>query len=276
MIEIKNVTIRFRLDESTVITALEDIDLTVQKGELLVILGPNGSGKSTLAKLMNGLIVPRTGAVTVEGINTSDISALQEVRRRVQMVFQDPDSQLVTTIVEDEIAFGLENLALDASLIQQRVEEALKAFGLEELSKAEPHFLSGGQKQKLSVAAAYAMRPNFLVLDEPTSMLDEKGCREVRAAIDVVRGQRQVGIVHITHDIQEILGADRVLVLSDGRVRMLGKPPEIINGAEELQKAGIDVPPQVKLHGLLQTELSDSDRIDPAAVARILHKRTGS
>lgn len=220
---------------------LDCVSLTIEPGQEVAVVGANGSGKSTLARLANGILLPQSGAVTVDGASTADAGRIREIRELVSVVFQHPDDQIVATSVEDEVAFGPENLGLPRDEIRQRVDSALQAAGLIGLERREPHLLSGGQKQRLAIAGALAMQPAYLVLDEPTSMLDPLGRAEV---LDVVRRLRRAGhgILHITHDLAAIASADRVVVLEGGRLVFEGSVAELFERAGSLSDWGLEVP----------------------------------
>ena len=221
--------------------ALLGVSLDVVAGRRVVVLGANGSGKSTLARLANGLLLPDSGQVLVDGHSTDDESRQRDVRRSVGMVFQRPDDQIVATTVEDDVAFGPENLGVERAELRVRVDEALAAVGLVGMETREPHLLSGGQKQRLAIAGAIAMRPAYLVLDEPTSMLDPRGREDVLAIIESLRSAGH-GILHITHDLADIAGADRAVVLDRGRVVYAGSPADLIVQAGLLESCGLELP----------------------------------
>lgn len=245
-IEVKNVTFEYT-DGDKVNTVIRDFNLDIERGSFTVILGHNGSGKSTLAKLLNGLYKPETGDVLVDGINTRDEEREIEIKRRVGMVFQNPDNQLVASIVEEDVAFGPENLGLKPEQTRMRVDEALKAVGMYEFRKSTPHHLSGGQKQRIAIAGIIAMQPECIVLDEPTAMLDPKGRHEI---IDtVVRLNREKGktVVLITHFMEEAELADRVLVMNDGKIISDGTPKTVFNDIKLLKSVGLDVPQTTEL-----------------------------
>ena len=222
--------------------ALDRVSLDVGSGETVAVLGANGSGKSTLARMANGLLVPETGTVTVDGLDTTDESATRAIRERVAVVLQHPDDQIVATTVEDDVAFGPENLGLERSEIRRRVDEALAAVGLTGLERREPHLLSGGQKQRLAIAGALAMEPEYLVLDEPTSMLDPEGRRDVAALIARLGGSGK-GILLVTHDLVEAARADRAVVLDHGAVVFCGSTDDLVLRTELLGECGLEVPP---------------------------------
>jgi len=246
IIEVKNVTYEYTEDDS-VHTAVKNVSLNIERGSFTVILGHNGSGKSTLAKMFNGLNKPTVGDVFVDGINTKDEKNEIEIKRRVGMVFQNPDNQLVASIVEDDVAFGPENLGLAPTEIRERVDEALKAVGMYEFKAATPHRLSGGQKQRVAIAGIIAMKPQCLVLDEPTAMLDPKGRAEiVKTLIDLNR-KNGITIVLITHYMEEAENSDRVIVMNDGEIIDDGKPKEVFKNVEKLKSVGLDVPQTTEL-----------------------------
>lgn len=227
--------------------ALENVDLTIDMGEFVAILGHNGSGKSTLAKHMNGLLLPTAGDVWVADMNTKDDQYLWDIRQTVGMVFQNPDNQIVATTVEEDVAFGPENLGLDRELIRERVDEALAIVGMSDLAQAAPHNLSGGQKQRVAIAGVIAMRPRCLVLDEPTAMLDPVGRREVLDTIHRLNKTEGITVVLITHFMDEAVGAERVVVMDDGKIVEQGPPAAIFQQMELLRQLRLDVPPVVEL-----------------------------
>ena len=226
---------------------LDDIDLNIERGEFVAILGHNGSGKSTLAKHFNAMLLPSGGRVLVSGRDTADQNELYEIRRMVGMVLQNPDNQIVSTIVEEDVAFGPENLGIEPSEIRRRVDEALKAVGMLEYRKHAPHKLSGGQKQRVAIAGVLAMQPECIVLDEPTSMLDPKGRKEVLDTISRLNRERGITIVLITHFMEEAVLADRVVVLENGRILLQGPPREVFSDIERLRQVGLDVPQPAEL-----------------------------
>ena len=246
IIEIKNVSFEYT-DEESVYTAVKNINLNIERGSFTVILGHNGSGKSTLAKMLNGLNKPSFGDVFVDGINTKDEATEIEVKRRVGMVFQNPDNQLVASIVEEDVAFGPENLGLEPSVIRQRVDSALKAVGMEEFATSTPHRLSGGQKQRIAIAGIIAMEPECLVLDEPTAMLDPKGRREIISTLENLNSEKGITVVLITHYMEEAENADRVLVMNDGEIIEDGKPSDVFQNVQLLKSVGLDVPQTTEL-----------------------------
>lgn len=227
--------------------ALKNISLTIRKGEVVAIVGHNGSGKSTLCKMLNALLVPAEGSVTVDGMDTRDEKNLLEIRRRVGMVFQNPDNQLVTTIVEEDVGFGPENLGVAPAEIRARVDEALRDVEMSAYADKASHALSGGQKQRVAIAGLLAMQPEVLVLDEATAMLDPRGREEVLSTVKKLNRARGMSVVMITQFMEEALGADRVFVLSEGRLVMEGTPKEVFNERALLEESRLDAPAFVKL-----------------------------
>ncbi|MGU8586458.1 energy-coupling factor transporter ATPase [Clostridium perfringens] len=241
-------------EEQTEKVAINHVSMEVKKGEFLVILGHNGSGKSTMAKHMNALLLPSGGKMYVDGLDTSDIENLWEVRRRAGMVFQNPDNQLVATIVEEDVAFGPENLGVDPKEIRERVDDSLKAVGMYEYRKHAPHLLSGGQKQRIAIAGILAMRPKCIVLDEPTAMLDPSGRNEVMKTIKEVNKKFGITITLITHYMDEAAQADRIIVMDKGEKVMEGVPREIFSQVQKIKSIGLDVPQVTELAYELQKE----------------------
>ena len=233
--------------------ALDGVDLGIERGSFVAVLGHNGSGKSTLAKHMNAVLLPSGGKVWVDGMDTSDEALLLEIRRRVGMVFQNPDNQIVANVVEEDVAFGLENLGVPTGEIRERVDSALKAVGMEEFVLHAPHHLSGGQKQRVAIAGVIAMEPACIVLDESTAMLDPSGRREVLDTVRKLNREKRITIVLITHHMDEAAMADRVVVMDNGRIVMDGAPRQVLTRMEELRSIGLDVPHTVELlQGLRQ------------------------
>lgn len=235
-------------------TALEDVSLSIEKGSFVVVLGHNGSGKSTLAKHMNAVLLPSGGTVYVEGMDTKDEALLLEIRRRVGMVFQNPDNQIVANVVEEDVAFAPENLGVPSEEIRQRVDDALAAVGMSEFTRHAPHLLSGGQKQRVAIAGVIAMAPECIVLDEATAMLDPSGRREVLSAIRALNRERGITVVLITHHMDEAMDADRLIVMNDGRLVMDGAPAEVFTQVDALRAMGLAAPDTVELlYGLRQS-----------------------
>ena len=246
IIEIKNVTYNYTEDEVEY-TAVDNVSLNIEKGSFTVILGHNGSGKSTLAKMMNGLNKPTMGEILVNGMSTLDEENDLLIKRQVGMVFQNPDNQLVASIVEEDVAFGPENLGLSPMDIRERVDEALKSVGMYEFKNSTPHHLSGGQKQRIAIAGMIAMKPECLILDEPTAMLDPKGRAEIVNTILRLNKENGMTVVLITHYMEEAEKADRVLVMNDGKFIADGTPKEIFKNVALLKSVGLDVPQTTEL-----------------------------
>lgn len=233
---------------------LRGIDLSIGKGEFVAVLGHNGSGKSTLAKHLNGILVPTEGKVYVDGIDTADEERLFELRQRAGMVFQNPDNQIVSSIVEEDVAFGLENLGVPYEEMRQRVDDALKAVNMYDYRMHSPSQLSGGQKQRVAIAGIIAMRPKVIILDEPTAMLDPKGRKEVMATIKRMNSEYGITIVLITHYMDEAAKCGRVVVMDKGQVVLDNKPEKVFSHVEELKKIGLDVPQVTELVWELRKE----------------------
>ncbi len=240
IIEIKNLFYKFNEDDTDFV--LKDVNLQIERGSFTVILGHNGSGKSTLVKLMNGLYKPSGGEVFVNGISTADEKSEIEIKRTVGLVFQNPDNQIVSSIVEEDVAFGPENLGFAPAEIRQRVDNALKTVGMYEHRFSSPNKLSGGQKQRVAIASILSMSPECIVLDEPTAMLDPTGRREVMEALLKLKNEKNITIVLITHFMEEAEKADRVVVLKGGEIFMDGAPNEIFSEHDKLREAGLSIP----------------------------------
>lgn len=255
-IKFENVSFRYENaeDEPQLPLALENIDLTVRKGELVAVLGHNGSGKSTLAKLTNAIIVPESGKVTVMGMDTADEDLKYEIRRKVGMVFQNPDNQIVATIVEDDVAFGPENLGVPPEEIRKRVDESLKAVEMYDFRQSEPHNLSGGQKQRVAIAGILAMNTEGIVFDEPTAMLDPRGRQAVMETILKINREQGKTVMFITHFMDEAVMADRVIVVNNGEIIKDGSPEEVFRNVDELKKIGLDVPQARELQYRLEAQ----------------------
>lgn len=228
-------------------TALEDVTLSIEKGSFVVVLGHNGSGKSTLAKHFNAVLLPSGGAVYVEGMNTQDEDLLLEIRRRVGMVFQNPDNQIVANVVEEDVAFAPENLGVASEEIRRRVDDALAAVDMTAFMTHAPHLLSGGQKQRIAIAGVIAMEPECIVLDEATAMLDPIGRQEVLSAVHKLNREKGITVALITHHMNEAEEADRVIVMDDGRIALDGTPKEVFTQVEPLRTMGLTVPDTVDL-----------------------------
>lgn len=250
IIEFENVSFVYDTDEEEQAEpkpALTDINLEIEKGEFVAVLGHNGSGKSTLAKLCNAIFEPTSGKVTVKGIVADSEEKADEIRRIVGMVFQNPDNQIVATIVEDDVAFGPENLGVEPKEIRRRVDEALKSVNMYEFRHREPHKLSGGQKQRVAIAGVIAMQTECIVLDEPTAMLDPMGRAEVMQTVKRLNKEMGITVVLVTHFMDEAVQADRVVVMDSGRIVMNGKPREIFSRVDALRSHGLDVPQSTEL-----------------------------
>ena len=255
MLQTEHLTFAYPAEEgqSAPTAALEDVTLSVEKGSFVVVLGHNGSGKSTLAKQMNAVLLPCGGTVYVDGMDTRQEALLLEIRRRVGMVFQNPDNQIVANVVEEDVAFAPENLGIPTEEIRRRVDDALAAVGMSEFTRHAPHLLSGGQKQRVAIAGVIAMAPECVVLDEATAMLDPSGRREVLSAIRALNRERGITVVLITHHMDEALNADRLIVMNDGRLAMDGTPAEVFTQVDALRAMGLAAPDTVELlYGLRQ------------------------
>lgn len=253
IIEVKNVTYEYT-DEDNRFTAVKNLSLDIKKGSFTVILGHNGSGKSTLAKMLNGLNKPTQGDVFVDGINTKAEETEIEVKRKVGMVFQNPDNQIIASIVEEDVAFGPENLGIPPEEIRQRVDSALAAVDMADFKKSTPHHLSGGQKQRIAIAGMIAMEPECLVLDEPTAMLDPKGRAEIISTLLRLNKEKGMTVVLITHYMEEAESADRVIVMNDGEIIADDKPKAIFSDVKRLKDVGLDVPQTAELLYKLKSE----------------------
>lgn len=245
-IRVKDLLFRYEGEEELP-PALDGTTLDIHEGSFVAILGRNGSGKSTLAKHFNGILLPQSGSVTVCGMDTKDESKLLEIRRTVGMVFQNPDNQIVASVVEDDVAFAPENLGIPSDEIRRRVDEALKLVDMYEYRRHSPHLLSGGQKQRVAIAGVIAMKPRCIVLDEPTAMLDPQGRREVIDTVTRLCRENGITVILITHHMSEAAGADRVFVMEGGKVVCEGEPQNIFAGVECLKKLGLTVPDTTEL-----------------------------
>lgn len=244
-IEFKNVTFGYNEDDEDIKKeeyVLENLSLSIEKGDFVAVLGHNGCGKSTLAKLCNGINIPKLGSVLVDGIDTKDEDKIGDIRQKVGMVFQNPDNQIVATIVEDDVAFGPENLGVEPTEIRKRVDDALKSVGMYDFRLFEPHKLSGGQKQRVAIAGIIAMKPECIVLDEPTSMLDPRGRREVMETVKMLNRDFGITVIFITHYMDEAAKANRVIVMDEGRVILDGSPRSVFQNIDTLKRVGLDVP----------------------------------
>ena len=254
MLQTEHLSFTYPAEEGQTSTvALEDVSLSIERGSFVVVLGHNGSGKSTLAKHMNAVLLPSGGTVYVEGMDTRDEALLLEIRRRVGMVFQNPDNQIVANVVEEDVAFAPENLGVPSEEIRRRVDDALAAVGMAEFTRHAPHLPSGGQKQRVAIAGVIAMAPECIVLDEATAMLDPAGRREVLSAIRTLNKERGITVVLITHHMDEAMDADRLIVMNDGKLVIDGAPAEVFTQVEALRAMGLAAPDTVELlYGLRQ------------------------
>lgn len=244
IIEFQDVSFRYEADdaEHPLPLCVEHVNLKIKKGDFVAVLGHNGSGKSTLAKLSNSILIPESGRVLVNGLDTADESLSYDIRRTVGVVFQNPDNQIVASIVEEDVAFGPENLGVPPDELRRRVDDALKAVGMYEYRNHEPHKLSGGQKQRVAIAGMIAMLPECIVLDEPTAMLDPKGRKEVMDTVRRLNRERGITVVFITHFMEEAAEADRVVVMDDAKIVLDGTPKDVFLKAELLKSIGLDIP----------------------------------
>lgn len=254
MIKIDRVTYEYPCEDEKTFLAVDNVSLTVKKGEFLVILGHNGSGKSTLAKLINSLLLPTSGNVLVNEMNTRDEEKIWDIRQTAGMVFQNPDNQLVATIVEEDVAFGPENQGVEPAEIIRRVEESLKTVDMLVYRYHAPHLLSGGQKQRIAIAGVLAMNSECIILDEPTAMLDPVGRAEVMNTIKTLNKKENKTIVHITHYMDEAVDADRIIVMERGRIVLEGRPKEVFSQVEKIKNLGLDVPQVTELVHKLRGE----------------------
>lgn len=240
-IDVDNVTFEYENDDGTT-AVIKDLTVGFGEGQFIAVLGHNGSGKSTLAKLLNGMLKPTKGKITVNGMDTADEDLFIEIKRTIGMVFQNPDNQLVATVVDEDVAFGLENLGLEHSEMVKRVDNALKAVGMLEFKNSAPHKLSGGQKQRVAIAGIIAMEPKCIVFDEPTAMLDPRGRKEVMDVILSLCREKGITVILITHYMNEAALADRVLVMNRGKIVLDGTPGDVFSRVSTVKDAGLDVP----------------------------------
>ncbi|MGE5541815.1 MAG: energy-coupling factor transporter ATPase [Bacillota bacterium] len=254
MIRVSGLHHLYNAGDTLEVEALEGIDLTVRRGEFVVIIGPNGSGKSTLAKHFNALLLPSRGEVVVNGMDTRDAENLWKIRQTAGMVFQNPDNQIVATLVEEDVAFGPENLGLKPAEIRQRVAGALRTVDMAEYARHAPHTLSGGQKQRVAIAGILAMQPEIIILDEPTAMLDPQGRAEVLRTARRLNKEQGITVVFITHFMREAVEADRVIVMNSGRIVLDGAPREVFADPERLRAWGLDVPQMAELAAELRKQ----------------------
>ncbi len=252
IIKVENVSYDYRRFEEEKLPAVRGVSFEIEEGEFVVIGGANGSGKSTLAKMLNGLLKPTDGKIEVLGMDVSDEEKVFEIRRNVGIVFQNPDNQTVASIVEDDVAFGPENLGVPREEIVSRVQWALKAVGMEEYAKSTPFKMSGGQKQRIAIAGILAMKPKIIVLDEATSMLDPNGRKEVMAVLKKLNQEENMTVIHITHHMEEAADADRILVMDGGKLVMDGSPREVFADGEKLKEHALSLPVAAELADMLR------------------------
>ena len=257
--------------------AIDHVSLTVKKGEYIVILGRNGSGKSTLAKLLNALLLPTGGTVLIKGMPTVDPKYLWEIRRASGMVFQNPDNQIVGTTVEEDIAFGVENLGVPSGEIRMRIDEAMKTTGVYDLAERAPYQLSGGQKQRVAIAGILAMKPECIILDEATAMLDPDGRREVLSLVGKLNKEEHIAVVHITHHMDEVKPADRVIVIDEGKAIMVKTPKELFMDAKRIKHIGLEVPQITEIFDILRERGFDMPKgiIDIDTAYEVIEKMIG-
>ncbi|RCW53967.1 energy-coupling factor transporter ATPase [Halanaerobium sp. ST460_2HS_T2] len=253
LIEINGVDFLYQNDNSDR-PALQNINLQIEAGDFAVIIGSNGSGKSTLAKLLNVLLTPSKGEIFVSGLNTNNRDNTWKIRQKVGMVFQNPDNQLVASMVEDDVAFGPENLGIPTEEIRQRVDKSLEMVGMAGFQKFAPHKLSGGQKQRVAIAGVIAMEPDCIVLDEPTAMLDPQGRKEVMETVQYLNKEKGITVVHITHFMEEAINADKVIVMNQGQILHKGSPKSIFRLVEQLKDVNLDIPVAVEVAEYLRRE----------------------
>lgn len=257
MIEIKNLFFKYNPDDER--NVLNNLNLEIKEGEFLAVLGHNGSGKSTLAKLINGLLLPSSGDVIVNNLNTKNDKDVWTIRSIAGMVFQNPDNQLVATMVEEDVAFGPENLGIETKEIHERVDFALKAVGMEKFRRNAPHMLSGGQKQRVAIAGILAMMPEYIILDEPTAMLDPNGRKEVMDTVKMLNREYNKTIILITHYMDEAALADRIIVMEKGENILEGTPRDVFSQVDKIKKIGLDVPQVTELAYELRKDGFDID-----------------
>lgn len=239
--------------------AIDNLSLNVKQGEFVVVIGHNGSGKSTLSKNLNAILMPTNGNIYINGLNTKEEKNLWDIRQTAGMVFQNPDNQIVATIVEEDVAFGPENLGIDPPEIRKRVEESLKSVGMYDMRDRQPHLLSGGQKQRVAIAGIIAMKPKCIIFDEATAMLDPSGRKEVMKTIKRLNKEENISIMHITHFMEEAVDADRVIVMEKGKKVLEGTPKEVFSKVKMLKSIGLDVPCMTELSKELKEEGLDID-----------------
>lgn len=253
-IQITNATLEYKTQNGGIIRAIDNVSLSVKEGEFIALLGHNGSGKSTLAKILNGLLIPRLGEVEIFGANTKDTAKIYDIRSNIGMVFQNPDNQMIASIVEDDIAFGPENLGIPREEIIERVNWALQKVGMSEHKKSTPFKMSGGQKQRIAIAGILAIKPRIIVFDESTAMLDPKGRNEVLDVATQLNKQDNITIIWITHYMDEAVGADKVAIMTNGRIVAMDTPTEIFKRTDLIEQAGLDLPLPLAIANKLKAE----------------------
>ncbi|CEI74399.1 MULTISPECIES: energy-coupling factor transporter ATPase [Romboutsia] len=253
IVKVNNISYEYITEDST-FKAIDRLTLDVKEGEFVAIIGHNGSGKSTLSKNLNAILVPTEGDILIDGMNTKEEDKLWDIRQTAGMVFQNPDNQIVATIVEEDVAFGPENLGIDPIEIKHRVEESLKSVGMYELRDRQPHLLSGGQKQRVAIAGIIAMKPKCIIFDEATAMLDPSGRKEVMKTIKKLNKEENITVLHITHFMEEAVEADRVIVMEKGKKILEGTPREVFSQIDTLKGIGLDVPYMTELSSMLYKE----------------------
>lgn len=262
LIEVKDLTYIYGRGTKKAVRALKNVNLEIMRGEFFTILGQNGSGKSTLARHFNGLLIPSKGEVLVDGISVKEKQNIREIRKKVGMVFQNPDNQLVSTVVEEDVAFGSENLGIPADEIRRRVDWALEALNMTEYRKEEPHQLSGGQKQRVAIAGVLATKPDCIVLDEPTALLDPIGRQEVIDAAKKLNREEGITVVLITHFMNEAIESDRIVVMDAGEIKITGTPRDIFDQVDLIRELGLDIPMATQIAiGLRQKGIQVADHI---------------
>lgn len=253
IIKVDNLTFEYISEEKSH-RAIDNLNLDVKRGEFVAIIGHNGSGKSTLSKNLNAILYPTNGDIVIDGMNTKDEENLWNIRQKAGMVFQNPDNQIVATIVEEDVAFGCENLGIEPTEIRERVDSALKNVDMYELRERQPHLLSGGQKQRVAIAGIIAMRPECIIFDEATAMLDPSGRQEVMNTIKRLNKENNITVLLITHFMEEAVEADRVIVMEKGKKVIEGIPKEVFSKVDELKRIGLDVPYMTELAQLLEKD----------------------
>ncbi|MCC0685754.1 energy-coupling factor transporter ATPase [Clostridioides sp. ZZV15-6383] len=253
IVKVNNISFEYITDEAK-LKAIDNLSLDVKKGEFVAIIGHNGSGKSTLSKNLNAILMPTEGNIIIDGMDTKEEERLWDIRQTAGMVFQNPDNQIVATIVEEDVAFGPENLGIEPKEIRRIVEESLKSVGMYDLRDRQPHLLSGGQKQRVAIAGIIAMRPKCIIFDEATAMLDPSGRKEVMKTIKRLNKEENVTVIHITHFMEEAVEADRVVVMEKGKKILEGTPRKVFSKIKMLKEIGLDVPCMTELSSLLIEE----------------------